>query len=226
MNINIDDSTLLYFILFYSILVYVALFYSLLCFHLQFAPDESSNSDSDDYDFADHRVERDYYPRDDSCFSFLHSIPCSDQFGKINDCRIVESSTVRDPAYNSEATNQLCTIAVCTNLGYVKIYNVETNYEIFSIRLNCPDSPATPAKLTKLVYSPDFIIACGSRGFLYFIDLQQQASNGTGGETGSFLSHTMQLGKCQLSSLSLYKKVIVCVGDSEGTVYFLSLLDI
>lgn len=138
---------------------------------------------------------------------------------------------------NTDQTNLPSTIAVCTSNGYIKIYNIQTSVEIFSIRLNVPDSNQTiHSSLNKLYYSPDYIITVCSQGYVYFIDLKQvNTSTETGSSSAissntstssSFLSHTIRLTSNQLRSLCIYKEMIICVGDSTGKVYFLSLIDI
>lgn len=176
-----------------------------------------------------------YFNADDSCFAFLNSIQSSSELGKILDCKIVESQKLN--SVNTDQTNLPSTIAVCTSNGYIKIYNIQTSVEIFSIRLNVPDSNQTIySRLNKLYYSPDYIITVCSQGYVYFIDLKQvNTSTETGSSSAissntstssSFLSHTIRLTSNKLQSLCIYKEMIVCVGDSTGKVYFLSLIDI
>ena len=158
-----------------------------------------------------------------SCFGFLCGIQSSAKFGKITDCKIVE-------ACSSQQAN-LSTVAVCTSLGFIKIYNIQTNCEIFSIRLDLPvDLRSTCVKLNKLFYTSDYILAVDQGGFLYFIDLQQvNAEAATSGNQlqNSFLAHTIRLTNNQsLHSLCIYREAIICAGDSDGTLYFLSLIDI
>jgi hypothetical protein len=183
--------------------------------------DTNEDSDVDDYDFADFTLEKQSSNRTQhseeeeteysgSGFTFLHSMQSCSEFGKINDCRI------------SEATNNgLGTVAVCTSLGYVKIFNLENNCEIFSLRVD--DEGCSGNNLTRLVYSQDFIIAAGSQGMLYFVDLKQ---GGEGAAEGTFLRRAMKLGECQLQSLSIYREFLICIGDSEGNVFFVSLFDL
>lgn len=198
------------------------------------------NDEDNDYDFGD--IEDDLEPalddsQSDECFTFLNSIQSSDDFGKINDCRIVQSlDSVSKSSFTStnldNMSSNLSTIAVCTSYGYVKIYNIETSVEIFSLRLNIPESPQIYSKLNKLYYSLDYIITIDCQGFVYFIDLKQVSKKQFCTEanlpmaSSPFLSHTVRLGKSQLQSLCIYKETIICVGDSEGNLSFLSLVDI
>ena len=203
-----------------------------------FSLDQLKNNPTDSENYNDSSVDEDeyistdeaYFVADDSCFSFLNSIHSTSEFGKINDCQIVESKPKSEHQTNSPST-----IAVCTSEGYINIYNIQTNVELFSIRLTVPSSNGTvSSKLSKLYYSTDYIIAIGSQGYVYFIDLKQanpntETSTGTMSYTNSsnssFLSHTIKLTSNQLQSLCIYKERIVCIGDSMGNIYFLSLIN-
>lgn len=177
----------------------------------------------------------------DTCFNFITTIQNSDEFGKIKDCKIIESSSYSESqkesfsSKNDNNLNNLSTIAVCTSLGYIKIYNIESNCEIFSIRLNVPNSNNVFSNLNKLFYSLNYILTIGSNGHIYFVDLQQADKSKNGKNllesdikqsvNNSFLSHIMKLSENQLLSLSIFKNTIICVGDSDGNLYFLSLVD-
>ena len=124
---------------------------------------------------------------------------------------------------------------------------------MFSLKISVPTSPTpTNAKLNKLFYTLDFIITIDAAGFVYFIDLQQVSNDksnspstplsssasfssslnelpdsGAGGKkANSFLSHFIKLSAHSLQSLCIYKDSIICVGDLDGSLYFLSLIDI
>ena len=179
----------------------------------------------------------------DSCFNFINTIQNSDEFGKINDCKIIESPSFSDSQINAFSSknsnnnlNNLSTIAVCTSLGYIKIYNIESNCEIFSIRLSVPNLNNVFSKLNKLFYYSDYILTIGSNGYIYFVDLQQADKSILSDKNvlepiirqsvnSSFLSHTIKLSENQLLSLSIFKNSIISVGDSAGNLYFLSLVD-
>ena len=179
--------------------------------------------DEDSDEFSDENSSSQEEKSGQSCFSFLCSIQSSPKFGKITDCKIVE-------ACSSQQAN-LSTVAVCTSLGFIKIYNIQTNCEIFSIRLDVPvDLKPSHAKLNKLCYTSDYILAVDQSGFLYFIDLQQvngEAATSANQLQNSFLAHTVKLTNSQsLHSLCIYNEAIICAGDSDGTLYFLSLVEI
>lgn len=178
-----------------------------------------------------------YYTADNACFGFLNSIQSSYEIGKIVDCKIVEQQMPKTSSIDKISSPS--SIAVCTSNGYIKIYNIQTSVEIFSIRLYVPESNQTIcSQLNKLYYSSDYIITVCSQGYVYFMDLKQvntntetgsnnSMSNNTGNITSSsFLSHTIRLTSNQLQSLCIYKERIICVGDSSGKVYFLSLMNI
>ena len=141
--------------------------------------------------------------------------------GKITDCRIIESSS-------------LATLAICTSLGFVKIFNISTASELFSIRISVPGlSSSSYAKLNRLVYTNDYILVIDSNGYLYFVDLQQQGGISTStstptskSTTSSFLSHHIKLTASSLTSIAVYNDFIIACGDSDGYLHFLSLLDI
>jgi hypothetical protein len=185
-----------------------------------------------------------------SLYSFLYSIQCSADIGKINDCKIIETT---------EQNNRMSTLAICTSLGFIKIYNISTKKELFSLRLQSSSSSLATVKLNKLHYSNDFIVTIDSAGHIYFIDLKQQQTSASltasssyaslsslslksdeantsssmlsnsisnTSSNSSFLSHTIKLTSCSLQSLCIYKDLIICVSDAEGNLYFLSLYDI
>jgi factor associated with neutral sphingomyelinase activation len=133
---------------------------------------------------------------DPELFTFFYTIQSSADIGKIKDCKMVDS-----------------TLAVCTSLGFVKIFNIETNSELFSLKV-------ASTNLNKIFYTTDFIITCSSCGHVYFIDLLNDL------KSNSFLSHTIKLTDNSLETLCIYKEMIICLGDSEGFLYFLSLCDI
>ena len=184
---------------------------------------DSEGDDLDDESLTSGNTEQ-YTDVDyENMFHFLYTIQSSTDIGKINDCKIVESSA-----------NNVPTLAFCTSHGYVKIFNMQTNSELFSLRVNQPASTAH-ANMTKLYYTLGYIITIDQSGHIYFIDLQQVNNSSNSGDsqktstattTSSFLSHTIKLSANCLQTLCIYKDMIVCVGDSEGNLYFLSLIDI
>jgi hypothetical protein len=183
----------------------------------------------------------------DSSFTFMYAIQSSSDIGKINDCKIIESAS---------DSSTISTVAICSSLGFIKIFNILTNSELFSLKISVPMSPApTNAKLNKLFYTLDYIITIDGAGFVYFIDLQQVsndrnsptgatmsssasfssalsemqesgAGGGGGKKASSFLSHFIKLSAHSLQSLCIYRDSIICVGDLDGSLYFLSLIDI
>lgn len=180
-------------------------------------------------------------------FSFFYSIQSSSDMGKITDCKIIEinSENKQNNNNNNNNTNNLNnlnTIAVCTSFGYLKIFSLENNSELFSLRLYLPTDKQTTklnfSKLNKLYYSIDHIITIDSNGFVYFVNLQQKLSDSSSSssssnqlarqtsEKSSFLSHTIKLCSNSLQSLTIYKNSIICVGDIEGYLYFLTIFDI
>ena len=188
----------------------------------------SNNGDSEEDETSSSNFE--------SIFSYLYTIQSSSDIGKINDCKINESTT-----------NGVSTLAVCTSFGFIKIFNIQTNAELFSLKVSQPSNPSLHANMNKLYYTPSFIITIDQSGYVYFIDLQQvnNNSNNTSGNSGasavagsdilgensklknsSFLNHTIKLCSNSLQTLCIFKDMIVCVGDSDGNLYFLSLIDI
>jgi len=173
----------------------------------------------EDYDFADFNLEKsdnnqnEEYDNSYNGFTFLHSVQCCDSFGKINDCRLIE-----------DIGTGPSTLAVCTSLGYVKIFDLKNNSELFSLKVN---ENGISNNLMRLIYTQEFIIAAGSQGLVYFIDLKHGSNEGSDETThGKFLRHTLKVSECQLHSLSIYKEFLICIGDSEGNVHFLSLMDL
>ena len=161
----------------------------------------------------------------------MYAIQSSTDIGKINDCKISESNS----------KNAVSTLAVCTSLGFIKIFNIQTTSELFSLKVARPNGGSSSnVNLNKLHYTLSYIITVDQSGYVYFIDLQQVNNNSNGFQaensdnnskgfktkTNSFLSHTIKLCSNSLQTLCIYKDMIVCVGDSEGTLYFLSLVDI
>jgi len=182
---------------------------------------------------------------DDSCqFSFIYSIQSSSEIGKVTDCKILDTNVEHKNIYNSKYTelidmnsndlNNMNTIAFCTSFGYIKIYNIENKSELFSIRLFIPDTENQTkpknnfSKLNKLFYSLNHIISIDTNGYVYFVNLQQlnNSSNQKKNEKNSFLSHTIKLSTNCLQTLCIYKDSIICVGDSDGYLYLLSVFDI
>lgn len=156
-------------------------------------------------------------PSLETTYVYQYSVEHTPETGKITDCRIVEDVPVP-------------TLAVCTSLGFLKIFNLDTAAELFSIRIYVPDLSSTPAKLNRLVYTNDYIITVDSCGFLYFVDLQQQggigSKSGAKNSSSSFLSHHIKLTNHSLSSIAIYKELIIACGDAEGSLHFVSLVDI
>lgn len=168
-------------------------------------------------------------------FSYFNSIQNLADTGKITDCKIIETLH-EDKSMRRSSNNfyNLNTVAVCTSLGYVKIFNLETITELFSLRINLPNK-TDYAKLNKLYYSSEHIITIDSNGNVYFINLQQKsnptslmsASSGLlDNDKNSFLTHTINLSSTCLQTLSIFKDFLICIGDSEGYLYFLSIYDI
>ncbi len=215
--------------------------------------DDSSDSESsddeilslDEDEIVDDSNTIDY----DNLFTFLYTIQSSSDIGKINDCKIIESSNVDN---NDTLTkNSISTLAICSSLGYIKIFNIATNCELFSLKLNVPGMVNVKSKLNKLFYKLDYIITIDSNGFIYFVNLQKKSDNVSDGIssgdllirsnslssnnlmnsttssllTSTFLSHTIKVSSTSLNCLSIYKESIICTGDTEGNLYFLSLID-
>jgi hypothetical protein len=199
--------------------------------------DSDSSGDDDQLDDFDDETDLDW----ENMFTFVYSIQDSSaDIGKITDCKIIES----------KSQNGISTLAFCTSLGFIKIFNINTKYELFSLKLTVPSTQNSKSKLNKLFYKLDYIITIDSSGYIYFIDLQKQADSfgatSSNGElvrsvsfssstkrdsssslatSAKFLSHTIRLTSNCLNCLSIYKESIVCTGDSEGNLYFLSLID-
>ena len=160
----------------------------------------------------------------ESFYSFFYSIQSSSDIGKITDCKIIESNQENSNSLDIKNFDNINTIAFCTSFGSVKIVNIETNTELFSLRLNIPQQQFKSelySKLNKLYYSSDYIITIDSNGFIYFIN----SSSNTQQES-HFLSHTIKLSSNCLQALSIYKEFIICVADSDGYLYFLSIYDL
>lgn len=155
-------------------------------------------------------------PSLETTYTYLYSIEHTTEMGKITHCRVIE-------------TGPVATIAVCTSQGFVKIFNLQTAAELFSIRINVPDN-STPAKLARLVYTIDHIITVDSAGYLYFVDLQQQgdinAKSQSMRSSSSFLSHHIKLSSQALTSIAVYNDLIIACGDADGNLHFISLIDI
>lgn len=202
--------------------------------------EESATADSSSS--ADHQSDK----KEDYSYQFVYSIQsCEEDIGKITDCKLIEAaaaSSGNEYGAASSRQDQVHTLAICTSLGFVKIYNLRTKCELFSLRIQVPQTQ-TNAKLTKLHYTNDLIITIDSSGHIYFIDLKQQQqlakpagasvsstqqptlSTPTLSLSSSFLSHTIKLTSNSLTCLSLYNEIIISVGDSAGNLYLLSLFD-
>lgn len=166
-------------------------------------------------------------PSLETTYTYQFTIEHTTETGKITDCRVIETNS----------SVGVSTIAVCSSTGFVKIFNLHTSAELFSIRIFVPGSNnSTPARLNRLVYTNDYIMTVDSNGYLYFVDLQQQQqqqqlSNGIASRAGSvssssFLSHHIKLTSHSLSSIAVYKDLIIACGDTEGYLHFVSLVDI
>ena len=179
------------------------------------------------------------HDNDSSHFNFLYSIQSSSEIGQISDCKIIDTTidnaTLSDS--NSNNLNNMNTLAICTTFGYIKIYNMESKAELFSLRLNLPETEPkfnknNFTKLNKLFYSLDHIITIDSTGYIYFVSLQQFSSSNNSTslqknkETSTFLSHSIKLSANCLQTLCIYKDSVICVGDSDGYIYLLSIFDI
>lgn len=136
----------------------------------------------------------------------------------MNHCAIIEQ-TARpdDPTHNL-----INTLAMCTSAGYVKIYNIKTNSELFSLKLS-------DSALNKVYYDANYLMSVDSNGVAYLIDLahqqqQQQADNTTSiSSSASFFTHSIKLGSNSLTSLSVFSNgQLFSVGDTEGNLYVLS----
>jgi hypothetical protein len=185
----------------------------------------SSNSEANNGDSEDDDTSSNF----ESIFVYAYTIQSSSDIGKINDCKINESNN-----------NNVSTLAVCTSYGFIKIFNIQTNAELFSLKVSQPSNASLQANMNKLYYTPSFIITIDQSGYIYFIDLQQvnNSNNGNNGgndfiiennsklKNNSFLNHTIKLCSNSLQTMCIYKDMIVCVGDSDGNLYFLSLIDI
>ncbi|CAF0903476.1 unnamed protein product [Brachionus calyciflorus] len=192
---------------------------SLHLYKINTIQDTSSKNDSDYLT----KVKLDNELDKDNLFSLLYLInPKSEDFEKITDCKMYKSNI-----------DSIDTIAFCTSIGYVKIYNIKTNTEIFSLKIT------QGSRLNKLLYYHDYIITCDTNGFVYFVDLQSQAmenaqeiqtlrqrSNSMTSNTTSFLAKTLKISDSSLDSIEIYKDSIICVSDADGNIHVLSLLDI
>lgn len=150
-------------------------------------------------------------------FTFGYALEHTTDMGKITDCRIIDAGP------------GVPTIAVCSAGGYVKIYNAQTNSELFSIRINVPDvQQQNAAKLNKLLYLNDYILTVDTAGYIYFIDLKQQngADSVKSNNQSPFLSHFIKLTSNSLHSICMRDDLIIAVGDSTGYLHLLSLFDI
>jgi hypothetical protein len=114
----------------------------------------------------------------------------------------------------------------------VKIFNIKTNVELFSLKIqaNRPSPSESVANLSKLCYTLDYIITIDSNSMCYFIDLKQQTEtnqskqdNHVSSSSSSFLAHQIKLGATSsLNAISLHENGIISVGDSDGVLYLLS----
>ena len=135
--------------------------------------------------------------------------------GDITDCQLI------DEYHNSKSFDDIeSTIAFCTKDSLIKIVNIKTKSELFSLNLCNLLAGTSCVSLTKLIYNIDYIVTIGTNGFIYFIDLNQTP---TSIETkSSYLSNKIKLCSSSLQCLSIYNESIVSIGDSDGNLYFLS----
>jgi WD40 repeat protein len=175
-------------------------------------------------------------------FSFIYSIHSTPEIGMITDCKILDinmeyNNICNRPASalvdsNSSDLYNMNTIAICTSFGYIKIYNIENKSELFSMRLFLPENQSNPnnsfSKLNKLFYSLNYIITIDTSGYVFFLSLQQLNSplNHKNNEKSSFPSHKIKLSSNCLRTLCIFKESIICIGDSDGYIYLLSIFDI
>ncbi len=138
----------------------------------------------------------------------------SNLYGQITDCQLI------DEIHHNNQDDIESTIAFCTKEAFIKIINIKTKCEMFSLNINSLLDVRT--NLTKLSYNIDYIITIDSNGFVYFIDLNQTNDNKTNDGKSSYLSNKIKLCSNSLQSLSIYNENIVCTGDSDGNLYLLS----
>ena len=176
-------------------------------------------------------------PPADSLFAFCFAIEASDDtLGKIVDCKLHVAAASADDDDDDELTasgDKMYTLAVCTTNGFVKVYNVENECELVSLRLQTPVAGGGGdfAKLTKIAYAADYVIAVDASGHVYFVDVEsrklrdaERRARGSVGESAS-VRHTIKLCDNKLTSLAVHNESLVCVGDADGHMYFLSLFD-
>jgi hypothetical protein len=179
-----------------------------------FNSENGSESDDED-DFNDGRSDQ-----STNYFTYLFKIQNSNDIGEINDARIFEDDSEQAPD---------ATLAVCTSLGYVKIYNIENNTELFSLRVNSANVPThvltssgEERSLRKILYTLDYIVTVGANGYVYFIDLKQDQLVGATNAAPSFLAHCLRVSESALTSLSVFDDRVFSLSDSEGSLYLLS----
>ena len=132
----------------------------------------------------------------------------SNFYGQITDCQLI------DEIHNGKDEME-STIALCTKDSFIKIVNIKTKSELFSLNINSLLN--VRITLTKLAYNIDYIITIDTCGCVYFIDLNQ-----TSNSESSYLSNKIKLCSSSLQCLSIFNESIVCTGDSDGNLYFLS----
>jgi factor associated with neutral sphingomyelinase activation len=178
--------------------------------------DSANDEEDDEYDDSDQQLvknEKDY-------FTYLFSIQNSNDIGQINDAFILEQ-----PDDRVRATPN-CTLAVCTSFGFVKIFNIENNTDLFSLKINIGD-PARPDaasyNLKKILYSLDYIVTVDSSGYIYFVDLKQDQLITNTTTASTFLAHHLQVAPCSISSLCFHHDLnLFSLGDMDGNLYLIS----
>lgn len=146
-----------------------------------------------------------------SLINIIHSDVSSN--GKINDCKFLNSKI-----------DSIDTVAFCTTLGFIKIFKIDSNTELFCFKIS-----QLEIKLNKLLYLNNFIITCDAKGNLYFLDLQNRnkiiKKDKETSKNTFFPIKSLKISDYCLESLQIFQEKIICVGDSDGNLYTLSILN-
>ncbi|RNA14126.1 FAN-like, partial [Brachionus plicatilis] len=138
-------------------------------------------------------------------------------YGKIVDCKLLNSKI-----------DSIDSVAFCTSLGFIKIFKIDSNTELFSFKLSDQE-----VKLNKLLYLHNFIIACDATGSLHFLDLQSEMKEENESKKireksldSFFPIKSLKISEHSLEAIQIFKQEIICVGDSDGNLNVLSLQNI
>ena len=146
-----------------------------------------------------------------SLINMIHSDVNS--YGKINDCKFLNSKI-----------DSIDTVAFCTSLGFIKIFKIDSNTELFCFKISQKE-----VKLNKLLFLNNFIITCDSAGYLYFLDLQNRnkftKKDKETAKNTFFPIKSLKISDYCLESIQIFKEEIICVGDSDGNLHTLSVLN-